>query len=123
MPAEHMVAIAGLGFLLLAGAQMARAVFRGRALCERFASQHPEEYAAHESPRPSFLYSQRRMAYFNFVMQRRFQQLSDPQLVRSFEELRRVEMRDMIFLLVGFGVLGLAWVWIEVLGGGNIPLP
>ena len=119
MPIEHLVAILGTAFLFTGGLLLALAVWRGRGLCRRLAAKFPQEYEVLDSPWPGFWNSARRSAYYRFLLQRKFEQLPDRQLVMAFEEARRREMRDLTFLLVGFGLVGVAWVYIEVLGGGT----
>ena len=88
-------------------------VRRGRALCEELARRLPEQYAELGEPRPGFFDSPRRSRYFRFVLQRGYEELTDPYLVERFELQRRSEVRQLIFLLVGFATLGAAAVWYE----------
>lgn len=113
MPAEHKIAIAGLAFLVIAGLHLILSVRRGRQLCRLFSQRLPEQYAELESPLPGYFTSPRRHAYFRFIMQRRFAALSDPELVTRFAQLRRSEMRQLVFLLAGFAGLAVAFVWLE----------
>jgi hypothetical protein len=116
MTIEKLTVLFGLFFLVSASFLMIRQIFRGRQLCEQFARRLPDEYLAHDEPRPAFFYSSRSAAYSAFVLQRKFEQLSDRRLVVQFEEVRRREVQTLVYLFVGFAVLGLAWFWIEVLG-------
>ena len=113
MPNEHKVAIAGLVFLLIGGLMLVASVRRGRELCRLLAQRLPEEYVTLGSPQPGYFDSPRRQAYFRFIMQRRFTELSDPHLVAEFTKLHRTEMRQLIVLLAGFGGLGIALVWLN----------
>ena len=118
MPPTHAIALGGLLFLLAGGVQLLYSIQRGRRLCKRFAQRHPQEYAAHNSPWPGLFNSPRRIAYYEFVLQKKFEQLTDRQLTRDFEDMRKREVRELVFILSGFGALGIAYVWIEWLGGG-----
>ena len=113
MQAEHAIAVAGLGFLLVNGLLLVVSVRRGRELCRSFAERLPTEYAELGSPLPGFFDSPRRDAYFRMLMQRGFRGLTDPHLVAEFAERRRIEVRQLVFLLLGFGGLGVAFLWLR----------
>lgn len=110
MPVEHVIGVAGGVFFALCGVMMFYAVRRGRRLCRQLAERLPEAYAAEGRPLPGLWDAPRRQTYYRFVMQRRFAALADARLVEEFERMRRVEMRQMIFMLAGFAAFGLAWV-------------
>ena len=115
---EHWVALFGLLFLVAGGLHVTASVMRGRTLCERFSRRHPEEYQACKSPWPGYFYSERRMAYAEFIMQKKFEQLTDRRLARDFQSLHVRETRELILILAGFGAVGVAYIWFEWLGGG-----
>ena len=116
MPIEQLTVIFGFAFLLVAGVLMVRQIIRGRQLCEQFARRLPREYAAYDEPKPAFFYTARSAAYSAFVLQRKFLKLSDQRLIAQFEAMRKQEIQTLVFVFVGFTVLGLAWFWMEVLG-------
>lgn len=53
------------------------------------------------------------MAYFRFIMRRKFEDLPDPVLVDAFSELHRFEVWQLTFLVIGFAALGVAFVWLH----------
>jgi hydroxyacylglutathione hydrolase len=114
---EHGIAIAGLIFLVAGGLLLAGSVRRGREICRVFEERLPEVYAATGSPLPGFFDSPRRTAYTRFLMQQEFAELGDPHLVTEFEGLRRIEMRQLAYLLAGFAGLGIAVLWLRWLHG------
>ena len=118
MRAEHFTVIFGMLFLAVASLRMILGILRGRSLCEQFARRLPAEYAHHNEPRPAFFYTARSASYSEFVLQRKFLALPDPALVKQFELRRREEIQNFMFMAGGFAILGLAWLWIEVLGSG-----
>jgi hypothetical protein len=117
VPVEHAVAIAGLVFMVVVFVLMSWTIRRGREVCREMAERLPDEYEAYGSPMPGYLAGPRRNAYMKFVMQRTYEELSDPHLPTEFAKLRDHEARQLWLMLAGFGVLGLAWVWLELLGG------
>jgi hypothetical protein len=117
MQADDVIVFAFLAFLVIGGALLALSVRRGRALCVELARRFPVEYEELGQPRPGFFDSARRNAYMRFVMQRQFTLLGDPYLIEQFGALRRSEIRHLVFLLGGFGVLGAAALWYEFLRG------
>lgn len=117
MAPQHVVAITGSAFFLVGAVLLVRSVLRGRKVCQEFARLLPAEYANHNSPLPGFTLSPRNNAYSIFIFQRKFEQLSQRRLVQRFAELHREDVRLMVFIFAGFGALGVAWVWFEVLGG------
>ena len=114
MAPEELIVICGLLFLAVGGLLMALRISRGRELCDEFARRLPEQYRAHKQPRPAFFYTARSAAYSAFVLQCRFRQLPDPDLVSQFEAVRAQEIKTLTFAFAGFAALGLAYVWIEV---------
>lgn len=117
-PARDLVVVAFLVFLGVGGVLLASSVRRGRTLCDELARRHPAEYERLGRPRPGYFDSARRNAYLRFVLQRGFAALEDPVLVEAFARLRRSELRQLVFLLAGFGALGLAALGLELTGGG-----
>jgi hypothetical protein len=113
MPAEHRIAIGGLAFLVIGGLLLVASVRRGRELCRRLAERLPDEYAELGSPLPGYFDSTRRDAYFRLVMQRGYATLSDPYLVAEFARLRKSESGQLVYLMVGFACLGIAFVWMK----------
>ena len=113
MKPEHAVAVGGLCFIVIGGLLLAASVYRGRKLCRLFAERMPQKYAELGSPLPGFFHSARRTAYFQFIMRRKFEGLGDPQLAESFSGLHRFEIRQLVFLAVGFGALGVAYLWLH----------
>ena len=83
MKPEHAVAVAGLGFLLIAGLLLAGSVHRGRQVCKLLAERMPQKYVDLGSPLPGYFYSVRRDAYFRFIMQRKFEDLTDPHSIMT----------------------------------------
>lgn len=118
MTLEEFTVIFGMLFLAAGGLLMARRIYLGRALCDEFERRLPTEYLAHKEPRPAFFYSARSAAYSAFVLQCKFRQLSDPYLVARFEAVRTQEIRTLTFVFCGFAALGLAYLWMEILGRG-----
>ena len=118
MQAEHRVAIAGLAFLVVCGVMLVASVRRGRELCRLLAERLPAEYSELGSPLPGYFDSPRRNAYFRFIMQRGFEGLEDPHLCEEFGRLRRMEIRQLGFLLAGFAGLGVAFVWLRWIPAG-----
>lgn len=116
MTIEKLTVLFGMFFLASASLLMIRQIYRGRELCDTFSRRLPDEYRAHKEPRPAFFYSPRSAAYSAFLLQRKYEQLPDRRLVVEFEQIRRREVQTLIYLGFGFAVLGLAWIWIEVLG-------
>lgn len=112
---EHVVAITGSAFILVGAVLLVRSVLKGREVCREFACALPEEYAAHNAPMPGFTLGPRNNAYSVFIFQRRFEQLSRHGLVERFRELHREDVRLLAFIFAGFGALGIAWLWLEVL--------
>lgn len=112
MQAEHAIGVAGAAFFMVGGLLLLGSVRRGRALCRLFAERLPAVYAQVGSPRPGYFDSSRRHAYFRFIMQRGFEDLSDPLLFQEFSRLRRSELRKLLFLLTGFAGLGVVFVWL-----------
>jgi hypothetical protein len=113
MNPEHAIAAAGLAFLVVGGLMLASTVWRGRRLCRLLSERLPEQYAELGSPRPGFFLSNRRTAYFQFVMQKQFEALGDPVLLESFRKQYKAEVRELVFLLAGFAALGAAMVWLR----------
>lgn len=113
MKPEHAVAVGGLCFLGIGGLLFAASVYRGNKLCRLLAERMPQKYAELGSPRPGYFHSARRTAYFQFIMRRKFEDLGDLQLIESFSRLYRWEVRQLIFLVAGFGALGVAYLWIH----------
>jgi hypothetical protein len=101
----------GAAYFIVCGFMLIDSVRRGRELCRLFAKRLPDTYAEMGSPRPDYIDSPRRHAYFRFVMQRRFEDLDDPVLIQEFCQLRRSERRKLVFLLGGFAAFGLASLW------------
>ena len=116
MAPQHLVAITGTAFLLLGALLMVRSVLRGRAACQEFARLLPAEYAAHGSPLPGLFLSARNNAYSIFLFQRRFEQLPERRLVQRFRDIHRQDVTVLTFVFAGFGALGIAWLWLEVIG-------
>ena len=114
---EHVVAITGLAFVLAGAVLLVRSVLQGREACREFARLLPAEYVDHNSPMPGFTLSPRNNAYSIFIFQRKYEQLSQHRLVQRFGELYRQDVRLLLFIFLGFGALGVAWLWFEVLGG------
>lgn len=100
--------------MLTATSLLTVSVRRGRILCDQLAERFPSDYEDLGFPRPGFFDSSRRNAYMVLVMQSKFEQIGDPLLIEQFAALRRSELRQLIFLLVGFGVLGAAALWYEL---------
>ena len=115
LPPEHVVAIIGTAFIVVGAVLLIRSVLRGREACREFAQLLPEEYAAHNSPMPGYTLGPRNNAYSIFIFQRRFEQLSRRSLAERFRELYREDVRLLVFIFAGFGALGIAWLWLEVL--------
>jgi hypothetical protein len=113
MGAQGAIAVGFLSFLVVNVIWLTLSVRGGRALCGEFARRFPVEYQELGRPNPGFFLNPRRKAYGRFMMQREFEPFGDPGLVRAFAELRRSEMRQLAFLLAGFGVLGVAALWFE----------
>lgn len=114
MPLEQITVIFGMLFLLVGGLMMAQRIRRGRQLCEEFARRLPVEYKVHKAPRPAFFYTTRSAAYSAFVLQRKFEQLSDPRLAAQFEEVRRQEVQTLIFVFGGCAALVVVWLWMDI---------
>lgn len=123
MKPEHAVAAGGLCFLVIGGLLLAVSVYRGRKLCRVLAERMPLKYAELGSPLPGYFHSARRAAYFQFIMRRKFEELGDPQLAESFSRLHRFEVRQLVFLTLGFGALGVAYLWLHFAPAGHVPLP
>lgn len=73
---------------------------RGRALCLKLESAQPDLYEKLGRPLPTTLPTERRMEFDEFIMQKRYETLLDPDLVRQFVRLRQLETR-----LLGLSVL------------------
>ena len=82
-------------------------------MCRLLGERMPQKYADLGSPFPGYFYSTRRTAYLQFIMQRKFEDLPDPELVRSFSGLRRFEVWQLAYLIAGFAALGVAFVWLH----------
>ena len=91
---------------------MVRSVRGGKELAAELAKRFPTEYQAWGRPQPGYFDSARRHAYFRFLMQRKYQALPDPVLVEQFRHHRRSELWFLVFLLAGFGLFGLVFVWL-----------
>lgn len=113
MNPEHVVAVAGLCFLVVGGLLLTWSVYRGRRLCGVLAQHFPREYANLGSPLPGYFYSARRTAYLQFIMQQKFRDLPNPELVKSFAALYRFETSQLVYLVAGFLALGVAFVWLH----------
>lgn len=113
MQAEDAIVGGLLAFLGVGGALLTLSVRRGRALCGELERRLPLQYEELGMPCPGFFDSPRRNAYMRFIMQSEFERLGDPYVVEQFTDLRRSEIRQLIFVLVGFGALGAAAVWFE----------
>jgi hypothetical protein len=116
MPLEQFTVLLGLLFLAVGGLMMARRIRRGRELCEEFARRLPAEYQACKEPRPAFFYTSRSAAYSAFVLQRKFLRLPDERLVAQFEEIRRQEIKTLVFVFGGCTLLSLMWFWLGISG-------
>ena len=114
MPLEQLTVIFGMAFLAAGGMLMTLRIRRGRLLCDEFARRLPSEYRAHQEPRPAFFYNARSATYSAFVLQRKFLELSDKDLVARFEDMRRQEVQTLLFVFGGCAVLGVAFLWMEV---------
>lgn len=110
---KHIVAASGLCFLVIGGLLLTASVYRGRQLCRLLRERMPQKYADLGSPLPGYFYGERRTAYLQFIMQRKFEDLPDPDLVRSFSGLRRFEVWQLAYLIAGFAALGVAFVWLH----------
>lgn len=117
MPVEHLLGVAGAIFLSICGIWLVASISYGRRLTREFEERLPEQYAKADSPWPGYFNSQRRHAYFRFLMRREYETLTDPYLVRAFTKLRRAEVALLVFIVAGFVALGLAFVWLEFLSG------
>lgn len=106
---------------MIGGLLLAISVYRGRKLCRVLAERMPLKYAELGSPLPGYFHSARRAAYFQFIMRRKFEGLEDLQLAESFSHLHRFEVRQLIFLAIGFGALGVAYLWLHY--APAVPLP
>jgi len=113
MTREDAVAACGLGFLVVGGLLLTASVYWGRKLCRLLAERMPEKYAELGSPLPGYFYSGRRTAYLQFIMQRKFEALPDPDLIESFAGLYRFEAWQLAYLVAGFAALGVAFVWLH----------
>lgn len=111
MPSQDALVFAFLSFLLTFGALLVCSVRRGRALCDELARRLPEQYVSLGQPRPGFWNSPGRSAYLRMLMQREFTELDDPRLVDGFEAQRRAELAQLVAMLAGFAVLGVAALW------------
>jgi hypothetical protein len=114
MPLEQLTVVLSMVFLAAGGLMMAQRIRRGRELCDEFQRRLPAEYRAFEEPRPAFFYTTRSAAYSAFVLQRKFLQLPDPQLVAQFEEVRRQEVQTLIFVFGGCAALVVVWLWLDI---------
>lgn len=114
---ETIVAISALAFLIVGFFLQIYSVWRGRKLMRRFALEYPAIYEDAGEPWPVYFNTWRMQQYNTFIMQRRYQTVTDPTLLAAFEALRRMQMRFMIFLLGGFLVLGGAVIWLEYIAG------
>ena len=116
MPLEQFTVLLGLVFLVVGGVMMVRRIRRGKQLCEEFARRLPTEYRAHNEPRPAFFYTSRSAAYSAFVLQRKFLQLPDHELVTRFEEIRRQEISTLAIVFGGCVLMTLTWLWMGMAG-------
>lgn len=85
---------------------------RGRALSIRLEHEQPDLYERLGRPLPTTFPSERRMHFDEFIMQRHYESLLDPDLVRQFVRLRQLETR----------LLGLAILVLLVLAGAMFQL-
>ena len=85
---------------------------RGRHLSLQVERQQPDLYRELGRPLPTTFPSDRRMHFDEFIMQRGYEALSDPELVRQFARLRKLETR----------LLGLAILILLVLAGAMFQL-
>ncbi len=113
MQVEDAIGIAGAVFFAINGLWAFASARRGRQLCRRFAERCPEQYAELGSPSPHAFHARKRGAYSRFIMQREFATITDPLLVQEFSRLRASELRQMVFLLSGFALFGLAFLWLR----------
>ncbi|MDP3938050.1 MAG: hypothetical protein Q8R92_07925 [Deltaproteobacteria bacterium] len=113
MQVEHAIGLAGAVFFAINGLWVFASARRGRQLCRRFAERCPGQYAELGRPFPHYFHILQRGAYFRFVMQRGFAEIADPHLAQEFSRLRASEFRQMVFLLSGFAVFGLAFLWLR----------
>ena len=113
MISEHIVAVSGLCFLVVGGLLLTWSVYCGRRLCRLLAERFPEKYSDLGSPLPGYFYSARRTAYLQFIMQKKFQDLPNPELVSAFAELYRLEAWQLVYLISGFAALGVAFIWLR----------
>ena len=104
MTPREALGVAGLLFLLAFILSIIMLHRRGRSLSLRVERQQPELYRELGSPLPTTFPSERRMRFDEFIMQRGYEALSDPELVRGFASLRRLETRllgvAILFLLL-----------------------
>lgn len=119
MQVQHQVAIVGSALLVLGAVMLIRSVLRGRAACRDFEHSLPGEYLAHDSPMPGWFITARNNAYSLFLFRRQFETLSEPRLVALFEDIYRQDTMLMRFIFIGFGLLGVAFVAIEIFGWGG----
>ena len=113
MRREDAVAACGLAFLVLGGLLLTASVYRGRQLCRLLEERWPQKYAELGSPLPGYFYSGRRTAYLQFIMERKFEALPDPELISSFTGLYRFEAWQLAYLVAGFTALGVAFIWLR----------
>lgn len=111
--AQGVIVIAFVSFLVIGGGLLATSVRRGRDLCDELARRLPERYEELGLPLPALFDTSRWSAYTLLVMQRRYANLDDPFLVEQFDALRKFEVAQLVFVLAGFGALGLAAIWYE----------
>lgn len=98
-PQEALGVGAGL-FLLAFVASIVWLNRRGRALSLRLEREQPDLYEKLGRPLPTTFPSERRMHFDEFVMQRKFETLTDTELARQFARLRQLETR-----LLGLAIL------------------
>lgn len=112
MTPREALGVAGLLFLLAFILSIIFLNRRGRHLSLLVERQQPDLYADLGRPLPTTFPSERRMKFDEFIMQRGYEALSDPELVREFARLRRLETR----------LLGLAILILLILGGATFQL-
>ncbi len=105
---QQVIVALAVGFSITCVLLIHRSVARGRVICDRLAREHPALYAAIGQPRVGYFASGARSRFDQFLFGRGYRHLEDPDLVRQCEALRRFNLRLLLILLSGFGLLGAA---------------
>jgi len=118
MSPPHLIAVAGLVWLIVNGLWLAISVRRARKLITRLAERHPEFcVSAGKLPR-GYANHPGRIRCFAMLMRREYEDPDDPYLVSGLDRQRGLENGQMCFLTIGFADLAAAVVWLELIRPG-----